>query len=212
MKALIFDFDGTILDTETPELRGWQAFYREHGQELPLERWRAAVGTWDAFDPWAALPLSAREREATLREGILREIGESDVRPGVRALLDEARARGLRLAVASSSDGDWVHRWLRAHGLHGHFEAFATREQVARVKPDPELYRLALRQLGLPAQDCLAVEDSHNGATAALAAGLGVVVVPNEVTAGQPLPPQAARLPDFSGGLGALLRAGGVAR
>ena len=75
------------------------------------------------------------------------------------------------------------------------------------VKPDPELYSLAVQRLGLRPEQCLAVEDSLNGATAAVAAGVPVVVVPNEVTASQPFPPTWARAEGFGGGLSALLEA-----
>src|SRR5690606_1399442 len=86
----------------------------------------------------------------------------------------------------------------------------ATRDDVAQVKPRPDVYLLALERLGLEAGEALAIEDSLNGATAATAAGLRVVVVPNDVTASQPFIPEWPRLEDFSGGLRALLAAGGL--
>ncbi|ADV68653.1 HAD-IA family hydrolase [Deinococcus maricopensis] len=214
IQAIIFDFDGTIFDTETHEFRHWAALYRTHGLELALADWQRGVGTWDAFDPWAGLPEAVRaDRErvhAALHAGILEDIGASDVRPGVRALIEEARAAGLRLAVATSSDREWVERWLAHHDLTGAFETLATRYEVERVKPDPALYRLALRNLGLHEDAAIAVEDSLNGATAAVAAGLRTVVVPNEVTATQPFPPTWPRLEGFEGGLRALLEVAGV--
>ncbi|WP_034385968.1 HAD-IA family hydrolase [Deinococcus sp. YIM 77859] len=214
-RALVFDFDGTILDTETREFHHWQQLYREHGRELALADWQRGIGTWGAFDPWAGLPeqiQANRERvRAGLHERILADIAEQDLRPGVRGVLEEARAAGLRLALATSSDRTWVTRWLAQHDLLPLFEVLATRDDVRRVKPDPELYVLATERLGLRAADCLAVEDSLNGATAALAAGLQVVVVPNDVTRTQPFPPTWPRLDDgFAGGLTALLRAAGA--
>ncbi|GAA5437854.1 HAD family hydrolase [Deinococcus aquaticus] len=211
IQAVIFDFDGTILDTETHEFRRWQALYRQHDRELPLSEWQRGIGTWDAFDPWAGLPETVqRDREVTqaiLRDAIHADIQAADLRPGVRDVLNAVRPAGLRLALATSSDRAWVTRWLSEHALLDAFETLATRDDVARVKPDPELYLLAARQLGLHPSACVAVEDSLNGATAAVAAGMRVVVVPNEVTATQPFPPTWARLDGFEGGLEALLAA-----
>ncbi|MEF2280332.1 HAD family hydrolase [Deinococcus sp. YIM 134068] len=211
LRALIFDFDGTILDTESREFWHWQGLYREHGRELALADWQRGIGTWGAFDPWAGLPdhiLADRERvHLSLRDRIVADIAEQDLRPGVRAVLDDARASGLRLALATSSDRAWVTRWMEQHRLLDLFETLATQDDVRRVKPDPELYSLAASRLGLRPEECAAVEDSLNGATAAVAAGLRVVVVPNDVTRTQPFPPDWPRLDDgFAGGLEELLR------
>ena len=210
LKAVVFDFDGTILDTETTEFRRWQALYQEHGRELLLSDWQRGVGTWDAFDPWAGLPGGVQaERgrvQAELSRTLLAEIEEQGLRPGVREVLEALRPAGLRLALATSSDREWVTRWMRQHDLLGLFEVMATRDDVRRVKPDPELYLLAAERLGLRPEECLAVEDSFNGATAAVAAGMRLVVVPNDVTRTQPFPTEWRRLEDgYAGGLAGLL-------
>ena len=210
LRALIFDFDGTLLDTETHEFRRWQALYAEHGRELALSAWQQGVGTWGAFDPWAELGVDEAARAPLyerLHAGVLSDIEADDLRPGVRDLLEEARRAGLRLAVASSSGRDWIARWLARHGLENTFEVLVTRDDVARVKPDPELYALALARLRLSAGEALAIEDSFHGATAAHVAGLKVVVVPNQVTLGSPFLDSWPQLSDFGGGLQALLRA-----
>jgi HAD superfamily hydrolase (TIGR01509 family) len=207
--ALIFDFDGTILDTETHEFRHWAQLYAAHGLTLQLSDWQVGIGTWGAFDPWAGLPehvLARRDAvQAQLRQDILAAVEASDLRPGVAPLLRGARQRGLRLALATSSDREWVTRWLARHDLLDLFETLCTRDDVRRVKPDPELYALACQRLGLRPEQCLAVEDSLNGATAAVAAGCRVTVVPNEVTASQPFPPSWPRLDGYGAGLDGLL-------
>lgn len=209
LQAILFDFDGTILDSETTEFRHWQRFYARHGQELALSDWQRGIGTWGAFDPWAALPEGVQgERErlgAELHAGFLAELRQQGLREGVVDVLDEVQARGLRLALVTSSGRRWVSDWLGQHGLLDRFELLCTKDDVARVKPDPELYSLAVQRLGLRPEQCLAVEDSLNGATAAVAAGVPVVVVPNEVTASQPFPPTWARAEGFGGGLSSLL-------
>lgn len=212
LRALIFDFDGTILDTETCEFRRWEALYAEHGRSLALADWQRGVGTWGAFDPWAGLPghVQARREEVyqRLHADILADIEAIDLRPGVRALLDEARAAGLKLAIATSSGREWIHRWLSQHGLADFFDALATRDEVKEVKPDPELYLLALHLLDLRPEEAAAVEDSLNGATAAERAGLRVALVPNEVTGSQPFPGHWPRLEGFAGLTGLLAALG----
>lgn len=216
LRAVIFDFDGTILDTETTEFRHWQALYRTHGQELHLPDWQRGIGTWGGFDPWAALPdhvqANREEVHTHMRQALHADIAAQDLRPGVREVLEAVKGAGLKLGLATSSDHAWVSRWLEQHDLLPLFDALATRDDVRRVKPDPELYLLAAERLDVPATACLAVEDSLNGATAAVAAGMHVIVVPNDVTRTQPFPPEWPRLDDgYARGLAGLLTTTGPA-
>jgi HAD superfamily hydrolase (TIGR01509 family) len=188
--AIIFDFDGTILDTETPEFVSWQEVYAAHGAELDLALYSQVIGTTDAtWSPSAHLAalLGGSPDGAALRadqhKRFERLITAERPRPGVLSWLDEARDLGLRVGLASSSSSAWVSRFLAQLGLTDRFATVATRERVARSKPDPALYRLALADLGVTAADALAVEDSPNGVTAAKAAGLFCVAVPNPMTA-----------------------------
>jgi len=189
IKALVFDFDGLIVDTEVPIFRAWQRIYREHGQELPLARWLTIIGTASGpFDPVIDLAkktgakldgpeLKALEvlyyQEATALQQLL---------PGVVDYLVTARQLGLKTAVASSSTRTWVMDHLNRFGIGGHFDAIVCREDVKRTKPDPDLYLTALQRLGARPDEAIAFEDSTNGIHAAKAAGLFCVVVPNLLT------------------------------
>jgi HAD superfamily hydrolase (TIGR01509 family) len=192
IKALIFDFDGLILDTETPEFRVWQSIYGEHGHELPIERWGRIIGGLGAahFDPAAylteltsggAAPVVTRNRHRSASDELIRC---QAVRPGVRDLLSEARLRRMGLAVASSSPHAWVDAHLTRLGLFDRFDRVICADDVpaGRTKPHPDLFLKALEVLGAHADEALAFEDSPNGVKAARAAGLFVVAAPNPVT------------------------------
>jgi HAD superfamily hydrolase (TIGR01509 family) len=198
IKALIFDFDGLIMDTESPEVDAWRTIYAEYGQEFPVRRWvREVVGSSVAnFDPAAHLAslmartgpssgevpdLSAlRARALTFR---LETQATAGPMPGVLEYVQDARRLGLRLAVASSSRREWVESYLRQLGLREFFEVLKSRENVKCVKPDPELFLAALAALGVRAEQALVFEDSPNGVLAGNRAGIRVVAVPNPITA-----------------------------
>jgi HAD superfamily hydrolase (TIGR01509 family) len=188
--AIIFDFDGTILDTETPEFAAWQEVYASYGAALDPAVYSQVIGTTDAtWNPFSHLEtvlgrtLDADDVAAAQHGHFERLIAAERPRPGVIEWLDEARDRGLRIGLASSSSAAWVSRFLTRLGLSDRFAAVATRERVARSKPDPALYRVALEDLGVEAAAALAVEDSPNGVAAAKGAGLFCVAVPNPMTA-----------------------------
>ncbi len=187
--ALVFDFDGLILDTEGPEFQAWQELYAAHGCRLTLETWAVCIGTRDVFDPCADLATRAGRAvdAAALRAACTARVTElvarEPVRPGVREYLDEARALGLGLAVASSSSRRWVAGHLERLGLADRFDAIRCADDVARVKPDPDLYDAALAALGAVPDAAIALEDSPNGVCAAKRAGLFCVAVPNPLTA-----------------------------
>lgn len=190
IQALIFDFDGLILDTETPEVQIWQDLYASYGQEFPLDEWvRTVVGAAVAnLDPLAKLErltglpldrLALQEQALRTRQGWQAVLPPL---PGVADYLDTARCQGLRLAVASSSPHTWVDGFLRRLGFFDLFDAIICREDAPRIKPEPDLFLAALSALHVRANQALAFEDSPNGVKAAKAAGLRVVGVPNAIT------------------------------
>jgi HAD superfamily hydrolase (TIGR01509 family) len=191
IRGLLFDFDGLLVDTETPSRLVWEELYREHGHELPQDQWATLVGTIGApFDPFGHLeelvgrPLD-EETLTTRRRARERELTDlEELRPGVEEYFAEAERLGLKTAVVSSSDDEWIERHLGRLGrLEGLDTIVAANGDTRRAKPRPDLYLDALDRLGLAAREALAFEDSPNGVTAAKAAGLVCVAVPNPITA-----------------------------
>ena len=189
IRAVIFDFDGLIVDTEVPIFRVWQRIYRERGHELPFERWLTIIGTASGpFDPLIDLgektgeKLGRQEFEALERLYYQEATAMQQLLPGVANYLTGARQLGLKTAVASSSTRKWVMDHLDRFGIGGHFDAIVCREDVKRTKPDPELYRTALQRVEVRPVEAIALEDSSYGVRAAKAAGLFCVAVPNPLT------------------------------
>lgn len=189
IQALIFDFDGLILDTEGPDYRAWQEVFEEHGGDLPLLVWCECVGrSADWFDPIAYLEEQIGERvdrEAMLsrHRQLHREMIEAEaILPGVEEYLTQAGELGLRLGVASSSSRDWVEGHLGRLGLDGPWDCMFCWDDVERAKPEPDLYLAALGALGVTEREAIAFEDSPNGVAAACAAGVYCVAVPNRLT------------------------------
>jgi HAD superfamily hydrolase (TIGR01509 family) len=189
IRAIVFDFDGLILDTEEPVYRSWLEVYEAHGETLPFERWVQIVGsTTTEFHPQRHLeerlgrPLSqevvdgriGRRTEMILAQQVL---------PGILQYIDDATALGLKLGVASSSTRDWVSGHLERLGILGRFDCVRCRDDVNSAKPAPDLYIAVLDCLGVSPSEAFAIEDSPNGVIAAKQAGMLCVAIPNSITA-----------------------------
>ncbi len=189
IRALVFDFDGLILETEAPALQSWVEIYREHGHEVPMDRWHSYLGSDRGFEPvdyLAALVGEGLDRVATQQRRDARKselIEALDVMVGVRQYVADARRMGLGLAIASSSSRAWVLGHLERLGIRALWDAVLCREDVANTKPAPDLYRAAVAALGVAPDEAVAFEDSPNGIIAAKGAGLRCVAVPNALTA-----------------------------
>lgn len=198
VRALIFDFDGLILDTEGPVFQSWQELYEAHGLRLELSEWAGYIGRAEgAFDFFAIL----QERLGRKLDGGLKKkrstrelelIDQQPVLPGVLDYLHAARRLGLKVGLASSSSCAWVTGHLQRLSLLSYFDCLRGSDDVQHAKPDPELYLAVLEAFQINPQEALALEDSLNGVRAARAAGIYTVAVPNPLTDHMPL--EAANL------------------
>lgn len=190
LKALIFDLDGLIVDTETPDYKTWQDVYGQYGQQLPLSKWGEIIGGTGAsdFDPFTYLEHLCGEnldKEAIWiqrRKTYVEILENTDCLPGVCELVNAATAAGLALAVASSSPENWVIGHLTRLNLLDDFAVIVTADDVEKTKPDPALFLLAQQRLEVEKGEAIIFEDSPNGVAAARAAGIFVIAIPNLIT------------------------------
>ena len=192
LKALIFDFDGLILDTETPEVSVWQNIYKEHGFELPIEEWEKTVGGYgiSTFNAAEHLALLSSGKVDSVSSN-LRYRQESDaiiyaspILPGVMDLIHHAKSYGLKVAIGSSSPHSWVDAHTKRLGIYDLFDFIICQDdvEVGRTKPHPDIYLKVLEQLEVKNHEAIVLEDSLNGVLASRRAGIFVVAVPNGLT------------------------------
>ncbi len=189
--AVLFDFDGVLVDTEEAIYQAWLRTFQAHGHDLPLEVYTRCIGsdfaTWSPkthLEEISGLAFDWHDLDARRQEEILRDLSDERSMPGVIDLLERLTRTGIRRAVVSSSSHHWVDGWLEKLAISNHFETVVCRGDAPQIKPAPDLYLEAAKRLGLPPADCLVIEDSLNGVKAAVAAGMTVWAVPNRVTAG----------------------------
>ena len=205
IRALIFDFDGLILETESAAYQAWAEIFREHGVELAPERWSDIIGADFRFDVHAHLEeLTGRtmDRDATRKRRNARRdelLAVERILGGVAELFGEARGQGMKVGIASSSPRDWVCGHLERLAFMEGWDAIVCRADVERAKPAPDLYLKAVELLGVAPGEAVALEDSPNGIASAKAAGLRVVAVPNPLTAPLDLRAADALVPSLAG-------------
>lgn len=190
--AIIFDHDGTIVDTETPDFLAWEMLYREYGTIITKEHWaNVAVGHMNGYRQLFAELMAQNGHAASLTPTGLRRQMEQfwavtlenvTLMPGAETLLDQLRLAGYPLAVATASDRKWVTRWLSRFQLEPYFQTVVTMDDVVNNKPAPDVYLLAAERLGVRPDRCLVFEDSLAGLQAAKAAGMTAVVIPSHIT------------------------------
>lgn len=186
--ALIFDFDGLILDTESPDFLSWKEIYADHGHKLTVDIWAQNVGgSWhNQYDPLEAFlghTLDRDEVRAQYKARARKIQLEQPILPGVQDYIKEAKEMGIKIGVASSSDHKWVDGNLDRLGLIHEFDVIVCADDVENVKPHPELFLTASARLDASPARTIVLEDSPNGARAAHDAGTFCVVVPNPLTA-----------------------------
>ena len=188
-KAIVFDFDGLIVETEEPIFESYSAIFAEFGLELTLKVWANVIGGTghrDVLFDYLELQLGRKVNREMIRERARNhhhnDTGKLPAREGVVDLIVEASEFGLQLGIASSSTFPWVKGHLDRLGLSKYFSVMCTREDVELSKPDPALYLLAVSKLDVPPDQVFAIEDSPNGVKAAQAAGIRCIAVPNPVT------------------------------
>lgn len=193
LQGILFDFDGLILDTETPIFQAWKRKFKEYGQELLLEEWAQILGKSNQeLGPVEGLLKEITDPDAKKR--VLAEVAqeeralvlEQNPLPGAVELIIRAQREGLKLGIVSSSDQDWVHGHLDRLNLLDYFDHTSCADEVEEAKPDPALYLLGLEKMEVDPGRVVVLEDSPNGVLAAKRAGLYCIAVPNQLTSRLP--------------------------
>jgi len=190
LAAVVFDFDGIIMDSETPEYESHRRVFEQYGATLTTAEWCDQIGIWnDAQDERWFRELCRRcshalDSGAFLAEKrrIFDEVAPREPMRGVRELVNALTEAGIPAAIASSSSAWWIRSAIERIGMGGKFAAVATGDDVERRKPAPDVYLEASRRVGVDPADAVAIEDSAPGIAAARAAGMATVAIPHWLT------------------------------
>lgn len=188
-QALIFDFDGLIVDTESISVNLFEKAFSKVGLTFDIDGFVKLVGTASGgvYDPWTIYANhTGKYSSEEVREYHDRQVDEgvkqAEPLEGVLELIEEAKSKGLLLAVGSSSNKAWVYPKLKHFGIFDKFDTIVTSDDVAEAKPSPDIFLKVLERLQVKPENALVLEDSSNGTLAANRAGIRVVVVPNAIT------------------------------
>ncbi|KYD10001.1 HAD family hydrolase [Heyndrickxia sporothermodurans] len=187
IKAIIFDFDGLILDTETIWYESYKETMKSYKCDLPLEQFSKCIGSDDTalyayFKEQLGDDCDIQEIEDAAKTFYEKKMTAPVARAGVKEYLEDAKKLGYKISLATSSSKMWVTNYLSQLNLLHYFDILITKDDVDKVKPAPDLYLKAVDSLNINPSEAIAFEDSLNGLQAALAAGLKCVIVPNPVT------------------------------
>lgn len=196
IKAIIFDLDGVLLDSVGRDIAITVQVFNNFGYSITQSDEQYIIG-WHPADRITVFAekfdISPEEQQLIVEDEkrLYRELWDSTSKllPGVKECLDTMKNKGLTLALATTSTGESVSKFLQKFQLHGYFSLILTREDVFTRKPNPEVYTKAWNELGYKSEEMIVVEDTEIGVRAAKSAGLPCVAVPNDYTKAQ----------DFSG-------------
>ena len=186
-RAVIFDMDGLLIDSERSMLECWRITAAEQALQLGDDLWLSMVGMHDTACAELLIRLLGAEKAAQLIVGSKNKYDRLveqglPLKAGVVELLEDLTACGVPLAVATSTRGERARIKLARSGIDGYFSHVVTSSDVAHAKPAPDLYLLAAERLGIPPHECIAIEDSEFGVRAASTAGMRVIQVPDLVS------------------------------
>ena len=196
LKSVIFDMDGVLVNTEPIHFKMIQEFFREKGIELEYDVYAPCIGSTTVYlrglliDRYG-IDIFEKSNQARIKEyeaAIIARDGYGEI-PGVRGLIEDLRAHGMKLAVASSSFYDLIVRTTKDIGLYGYFDRIVSGADVPHPKPAPDVFRKAMDELGVKPEECVIVEDSANGVRAAKAAGAACLGFYNPDSGNQDLKP-----------------------
>lgn len=189
VKAVLFDFDGTLWDPEPHIFQCYQAAFREYRCTLPISLWASMIGTvnidlWGYLEEISGIAVDRVGAEEGVRRQAAALLAAVTHRPGIRDVLDAVDAAGLVRGIVSNSDRSWISRYAAQCGVDGGWVTIRSADGDRELaKPSPYLYQRALADVGVDAAEALAFEDSLTGIKAATAAGIRCVAVPNQMMA-----------------------------
>jgi HAD superfamily hydrolase (TIGR01509 family) len=214
LKAIIFDVDGTLAETEELHRRAFNATFEAAGLDwhwnetlyaklLEVTGGKERIAHFIASHAPAQQPdtaqIAALHRDKTARYTALIDGGDITLRPGVADLITQAQQAKIRLAIATTTSRPNVDALLRATFGGNPFEVIAAGDEVPAKKPAPDIYLLAMQRLALPPESCIAIEDTMNGLRSAQAAGLNCIITTSLYGGQGPFPGAAHILPDLEG-------------
>ncbi len=203
-RAVVFDLDGVLWDGEPTYYAAFNVVLEPLGHHLPEDEYENIIGNsveaaWDWVLKRFGISDPPEAFYDAYDEAVLKMLAQPvEPLPGVRELVSDLKRRGIRVAVASASLRQWVDATLAGIGMSGEFETTVSASEVTHAKPAPDLYALAAEQLGVPAYQCLAVEDTRAGIASAKAAGMFAVQVRAASTALPPISDADLVIEDYS--------------